>query len=194
LHEIGANSLDLDYNYQFLIQIHSSPVARPCQKFTCNNTNEVNMIYHPWVYQMYPFDMELNISSKLRMGLFSTYGINTCHLDITDGGITFDKLDERQVVIHNCAFSPANAQFQLMDDVDFCSFFSLAVTGPQHTFATKIISFHVIPRHDEQEVQLVEVINNSLTLRDLLTGISSVAPKIHNELISIISKIKDTNN
>jgi hypothetical protein len=73
------------------------------------------------------------------MGLFDTQGIHTVHLNLADGGIPFERLRslwnnahihslaKRSVVIHHCAFSPENAQFQMDDKVDVCSFFSLAV-------------------------------------------------------------------
>eukprot|EP01126_Amoeba_proteus_P015264 TRINITY_DN1684_c0_g1_i19.p2 TRINITY_DN1684_c0_g1~~TRINITY_DN1684_c0_g1_i19.p2 ORF type:complete len:113 (-),score=12.66 TRINITY_DN1684_c0_g1_i19:190-528(-) len=65
------------------------------------------------------------------MGLFGTKSIRPVHLDLMEGGIAFDCLKPRLCIIHHCAFSPENAQFQLLDD-EISWFFSLAILkGPE---------------------------------------------------------------
>lgn len=36
-------------NGDIYILFHTQPERSPCQKFLCENTDEVNMMYHPWL-------------------------------------------------------------------------------------------------------------------------------------------------
>ena len=84
-----------DMDLFFIIHTHPSPGL--CQKFLCSNTNEVNLLYHCWMFPDVPFSPSLVISKKLEMGLFDPSGIQSVHLDLQDAGIPFGYLDERFV-------------------------------------------------------------------------------------------------
>eukprot|EP01126_Amoeba_proteus_P015260 TRINITY_DN1684_c0_g1_i10.p1 TRINITY_DN1684_c0_g1~~TRINITY_DN1684_c0_g1_i10.p1 ORF type:complete len:201 (-),score=27.88 TRINITY_DN1684_c0_g1_i10:216-818(-) len=126
-----ANGGILYETTEFYVMIHSTPILSQCQHFLCNNTNEVNMMYHSWAFPDVPFAFETDIGTTLWMGLFGTKSIRPVHLDLMEGGIAFDCLKPRLCIIHHCAFSPENAQFQLLDD-EISWFFSLAILkGPE---------------------------------------------------------------
>jgi hypothetical protein len=79
-------------NVQAYIVLHSTPLSMPCQKFTCDNTDEgasrapqaaslvvacddacgcdvcaVNMMFHCWCYPRVEFNMDLEVTSTLLM-------------------------------------------------------------------------------------------------------------------------------
>lgn len=84
-------------NMDLFIIIHSYPKPGQCQKFLCNNTNELNLIYHCWLYPDIPFDPSVTVTDKVEMGIFCPQGVQPVHLDLVDGGIPFLYLDKRWV-------------------------------------------------------------------------------------------------
>ena len=78
-----------------LVIVHSHPVPGACQKFLCNNTNEVNLMYHCWLFPDIPFDSSITVSEKLEMGVFEPVGVQPVHLDLDDAGVPFYFLDNR---------------------------------------------------------------------------------------------------
>ena len=80
--------------------IHSRPTLGECQKFLCNNTNEVNLMYHCWMYPNVPFDPGMSITGKLEMGIFEPSFVEPVHLDLQDAGISFYYLDERYKILY----------------------------------------------------------------------------------------------
>ena len=92
-------------NMDLFVIIHSKPTPGECQKFLCNNTNEVNLMYHCWMYPDAPFDPSLSISEKLEMGIFEPSYVGPVHLDLLDAGIAFYFLEERYTyIVTVCAF------------------------------------------------------------------------------------------
>ena len=83
----------------FFIIVHTHPVPGMCQKFLCNNTNEVNLIYHCWLFPDLPFDPQETRSDWLEMGVFHPLGVQPVHLDLQDAGVTFYFLDPRNQVV-----------------------------------------------------------------------------------------------
>ena len=77
------------------IIVHTHPVPGICQKFLCNNTNEVNLMYHCWLFPDLPYDPRVTRSDWLQMGVFEPLGVQPAHLDLQDAGITFYFLDPR---------------------------------------------------------------------------------------------------
>ena len=76
-----------------IIHTHSPPGV--CQKFLCNNTNEVNLMYHCWLFPDLPFDPKVTRNDWLEMGVFQPYGVQPVHLDLQDAGVAFYFLDPR---------------------------------------------------------------------------------------------------
>ncbi len=87
----GDAVLDMD----MYVIVHSYPPPNECQKFFCSNTNEVNLVYHCWLYRDSPFSPAVTLSRKLEMGVFCPQGVEPVHLDLQDAGIPFHLLDER---------------------------------------------------------------------------------------------------
>ena len=77
------------------VVIHTHPIPSLCQKFLCSNTNEINLMYHCWLFQNIPFDQSIAVSEMLEMGLFEPSGVMPVHLDLADAGIAFYYLDKR---------------------------------------------------------------------------------------------------
>ena len=82
-------------NMDLYVIIHSRPSLGKCQKFLCNNTNEVNLMYHCWMYPSVPFDPGMSLSKKLEMGVFEPSFVQPVHQDLQDAGVAFYFLDER---------------------------------------------------------------------------------------------------
>ena len=76
-----------------IIHTHSPPGV--CQKFLCNNTDEVNLMYHCWLFPDLPFDPKVTRSDWLEVGVFQPYGVQPVHLDLQDAGVAFYFLDPR---------------------------------------------------------------------------------------------------
>jgi hypothetical protein len=75
--------------------VHSRPSPGKCQKFLCSNTNEVNLMYHCWMYPNVSFDPGMSVSEKLSIGVFEPSFVDPVHLDLQDAGVAFCFLDER---------------------------------------------------------------------------------------------------
>ena len=84
-------------NMDLFVIIHSRPTLGKCQKFLCNNTNEINLMYHCWMYPDALFDPSVSMSGRLEMGVFEPYLVDPVHQDLQDAGVAFYFLDERYV-------------------------------------------------------------------------------------------------
>lgn len=82
-------------NMDYFIMIHSYPPPAQCQKFLCNNTDEVNLLFHCWLYRDIPFDHNLSVLEYVNMGIFCPDGVAPVHLDLQDGGVAFYYLEPR---------------------------------------------------------------------------------------------------
>ena len=79
----------------YYVIIHSYPPPGLCQKFLCHNTNEINLLFHCWLYKDIPVDPTLSVSEQVCMGLFEPEGVFPIHLDLQDGGVPFYYLESR---------------------------------------------------------------------------------------------------
>lgn len=84
---------DMDY----YIIVHTRPPPGLCQKFLCGNTNEVNLLYHCWLYPDIPCDSTVVCSEHLSMGVFQPRGVTPVHQDLQDAGVAFCTLQPRSV-------------------------------------------------------------------------------------------------
>ena len=88
----------------------------------------------------------------------------------------------RTVCVHDCRFSPENAQLQLLRGVQFHSFFSAAKHGTR-----RVVSYHVIPANPSVELSVRECIQCCSTLGELLTKLSYCFPEVGQHLLRLIS-------
>ena len=79
----------------YFIVVHTRPTPGECQKFNCSNTNEVNVMYHCWLFSHAPYDHAHTVSGRVEVGLFEPSGVNPVHLDLHDSGIPFQYLEPR---------------------------------------------------------------------------------------------------
>ena len=98
-----------------IIHTHSPPGV--CQKFLCNNTNEVNLMYHCWLFPDLPFDPKVTRSAWLEMGVFQPYGVEPVHLDLQDAGVAFYFLDPRYCPL----LLPLFLSYIILPDIDVYS-------------------------------------------------------------------------
>ena len=98
-----------------IIHTHSPPGV--CQKFLCNNTNEVNLMYHCWLFPDLPFDPKVTRSDWLEMGVFQPYGVQPVHLDLQDAGVAFYFLDPRYCPL----LLPLFLSYIILPDIDVYS-------------------------------------------------------------------------
>ena len=86
----------------YYIIVHTCPPPGMCQKFLCGNTDEVNLLYHCWLYPDVPCHPEVVCSHPLPMGVFQPCGVAPVHQDLQDAGIAFHHLQPRSVTVQNC--------------------------------------------------------------------------------------------
>eukprot|EP01127_Copromyxa_protea_P010675 TRINITY_DN2615_c0_g1_i2.p1 TRINITY_DN2615_c0_g1~~TRINITY_DN2615_c0_g1_i2.p1 ORF type:complete len:148 (+),score=28.47 TRINITY_DN2615_c0_g1_i2:492-935(+) len=131
------------------------------------------MMYHAWTFPEIKFDMDVVASTDVWMGVFDAQGITPVHLNLVDGGVPFEGVEKRNVVIHHGAFSPENAQFQMDDKASVCSFFSLAVhESPQ--IIRKVVAYHILPRYEINADEISAVVSKANNLSELVTGLSTI--------------------
>ena len=82
-------------NLDYYIVIHSYPPPSECQKFLCSNTDEINLIFHCWLYKDMPYDPSIHVVENLEMGVFQPDGVSPVHLDLVDSGVPFFYLEPR---------------------------------------------------------------------------------------------------
>ena len=79
----------------FFLMVHTCPPPGVCQKFMCNNWNEVNLLFHCWLFRDFPCDPAVTVSENLSMGVFMPQNVQPVHLDLMDAGVTFHFMEER---------------------------------------------------------------------------------------------------
>lgn len=90
-----------DQTVDFYYIIHTQPVPGLCQKFLCNNMDEINLVFHCWLFQEAPFDPEETFIDELEMGVFEPQGVRPIHQDLLDSGIEFGATSPRSVIASN---------------------------------------------------------------------------------------------
>ena len=87
-----------DSSMEVYIVFHPKPPESPCQKFLCENHDEVNLMYHCWLFPDVEQGSEVTVSEELMMGVFEAQGVKPVHQDLKDAGVTFGGLDPRCVL------------------------------------------------------------------------------------------------
>ena len=77
------------------VTIHTSPPSGLCQKFLCDNTDEINLLYHCWLFPEASCDPHVTLTEQLEMGVFEPHGVRPVHMDLQDAGAPFHVLDKR---------------------------------------------------------------------------------------------------
>ena len=86
-----------DPKTEIYITFHPMPPRNPCQKFLCDNTDEMNLMYHCWFFPAAQQDSEDSITDELMMGVFEARGVQPVHQNLKDAGVTFGRLEKRYV-------------------------------------------------------------------------------------------------
>lgn len=77
--------------------LHSCPPNGICQKFLCHNTNEINLVYHCWLFRDISCEPHVTVSDRVEVGVFDPCGVQPVHLDLQDGGAPFHYTDARYI-------------------------------------------------------------------------------------------------
>lgn len=75
--------------------IHSCPPHGMCQKFLCSNCDEINLVYHCWLFGDASCDPSITFSDELALGVFDPCGVQPVHLELQDAGAPFYYLENR---------------------------------------------------------------------------------------------------
>lgn len=157
--------------------VHSRPIPSECQKFLCDNANEANVLFHPWVYRDSSIDFSFVNTQQVDCALFDTYGIVPVHQDLKDGGVSFGTLDARTVSIHSLCFSPENNQFQIDENSNLGCFFSFGKIDDRC-----VLCFHVVPFSDEEENKLRSIAKDEDNILGLAEALRSFLPEKYKEI------------
>jgi len=98
-------------------------------------------------------------------------------LDLKDGGMPFDCLEQRTVALHSGRFSPANAMLQWKSGATVASFFSVAQCNGK-----TIVCLHILPRTKGVDQLLKAATEQSNTTNDLVTSITTFDAKAGKKL------------
>lgn len=129
--------------------VHDMPRFAPCQKFTCDGVDEFNLMYHAWAFPDHDFDPDRVSSEKLEAGCFDPVGVQGVHLNLVDGGLAINEVKtDYTIVIHDMAFSPANAMLRADFSQSIASFFSVAHL-PASSTRRSVITYHIVPLTDQ---------------------------------------------
>ena len=79
------------------VVIHTYPPPSVCQKFLCYKDNEVNLMYHFWLFPDAPLDGGCVRQELLEMGVFQPLGVTPVHQNLRDGGVAFHYMEHRWV-------------------------------------------------------------------------------------------------
>ena len=90
-----AASFQIESNTDFFIVFHPYPPPSPCQKILCDNMNEINLVYHCWMYPEAPYSSDYTHTEQLLMGVFEAHGVKPVHQNLKDAGVSFGHLEER---------------------------------------------------------------------------------------------------
>lgn len=60
----------------FYFIIHTQPVPSVCQKFLCDNIDEINLIFYYWLFQEASCDPEETLIDQLDMGYLNLKELN----------------------------------------------------------------------------------------------------------------------
>ena len=75
--------------------LHSCPPRGLCQKFLCSNTDEINLLYHSWLFPDAAYNPQLTLTDKVAVGVFEVCGVRPVHTELLDAGAPFHYLEER---------------------------------------------------------------------------------------------------
>jgi len=95
--EVDEDNIQVKFDQpvDFYFIIHTQPVPGLCQKFLCDNMDEINLVFHCWLFQEVPFDPEETFIDQLDMGIFEPQGVQPVHQDLLDSGIEFGAISHR---------------------------------------------------------------------------------------------------
>lgn len=154
--------------------VHDAPRFAPCQKFTCDGVDEFNLMYHAWAFPDHDYDPERVSSEKLEGGCFDPIGVQGVHLNLVDGGMAINEVkSDYTIVIHDMAFSPANAMLRADFSESVASFFTVAHLPSSSTRRT-VITYHIVPLTDHASQGALSATQKAQNLNELVSLLEAV--------------------
>jgi hypothetical protein len=180
LHTDATNALSTDA----YIMVHPCPIRRPCQRLLCTSKDEMNVMLHCWAFPSVKFNMDLDVSVDVDVGVFDTIGVKEVHQDMTDiraRGCPFERLETRAVTMHSMRFSPCNNHIGL----EHCSMHAFVVVAKKKLSADskqqhsteQVISLHVLAGNVQVEQALRTITSSANSLGELVHDLVTKAPK-----------------
>ena len=195
---------------ELLLHIHSGLSRQPCAHFSCDRTDEFNIMVHAWCFSNDNVaDGSGTISANVFIGVFEAEGVEPRHLDVFSlsaaGGAAFNKLRQMEVLLHDRRFSPNNASVGLIpvagnpaaagttslqplpahDAPRVVVFFSVAV---DKELKRGIVTLHVLPVDNDASADAVRGWMRGVdTLGQLLLALQSNIPGAYSHLLKMLS-------
>lgn len=94
-------------------------------------------------------------------------------MEFADGGLAFDRLSQRRVILHDRRFSPNNANARVDGSTDTPVFVTFAV---DRVLKMGVICVHVLPIGDAASDRIRGWIRGRATLGDLVKGLEEHVP------------------
>lgn len=155
--------------------VHGAPRYAPCEKFTCDNSDEFNIMYHAWAFPSHGFDDELVSTTNMEAGCFDPVGVRGVHLNLVDGGMAINEVkNDYTVLIHGMAFSPANLMLQTTFETEIASFFTAAYGANCEGIRKTVVCYHIVPTSVQMESKVAEAIAKAKNLESLVAALKEV--------------------
>jgi hypothetical protein len=148
----------------------------------------VNLMLHCWVYPSFDMSVHSVANDETLCGVFEAHGcVEYSGTDAANvskealvccGSAPFDRLEQRQVLIHDGSMSPDNCQLRLLPaSVEpVASFFSFAV----HVASGRsVAALHIVANDEANDDALQSIAASSVTVNDLFTRIANTKQYIH---------------
>lgn len=132
----------------------------------------INLMFHCWIWPDFDMFSELREARRAQLdcGVFDADGckpITAIHQQ--DNAAPFNRLEKREVYLHDSSFSPNNNGFLLDPEVAaVASFFSLGRTDVKPKW---MLTLHAVATSEAEDDKLQEIVANSGTLREVIEAI-----------------------
>lgn len=154
---------------------HPPRAAGPCQHFTCERTDELNVMWHAWALPGARFwgGGAEAVRTTLAAGVFEARGVSPAHQDLkaVGAGVPFGRLGPRDVSLHHQRFSPCNNQLRADAGAEWHSFFAAAVSEDRRR---AVVSHHLVPGTPALGERLAAAAHGANTLSELAGALPDV--------------------
>ena len=196
---------------QLLFVVHSCAPRLPCQHFTCENQDEINLMYHPWVmhsecsdippieewrltvffYPVAGVGMDKPFQTEFRVGVFGAKHVLPVHLNLapSGAGAAFEELGTRSlsmVILFDFGTLTARLTFFSQHDMRF----SPCNNQVRLESNSKFHSFFAVGRYQQHCVVSFHLLPGDDTRESQLKELISSSDKV-TQLVNGLVKLRD---